>query len=104
MDLICTNYANAVPFSANHKYVPSHTPFHATALKRSRKGAVFNFAAAASEAGSLVSGTAERRSLAATRESEGRALQVGKSSSALEQLDIERGVCVPFRKYSPGTV
>ncbi|KAJ4833572.1 Protein ACTIVITY OF BC1 COMPLEX KINASE 1, chloroplastic [Turnera subulata] len=24
--------------------------------------------------------------------------------SALEQLDIERGVCVPFRKYSPETV
>ncbi|EOA16162.1 hypothetical protein CARUB_v10004295mg [Capsella rubella] len=30
--------------------------------------------------------------------------RVGKSSSALEQLDIERGVCVPFRKYSPETV
>uniref|UniRef100_A0A2P2L1R4 Protein kinase domain-containing protein n=1 Tax=Rhizophora mucronata TaxID=61149 RepID=A0A2P2L1R4_RHIMU len=27
-----------------------------------------------------------------------------QSSSALEQLDIERGVCVPFRKYSPDTV
>ncbi|XP_062165367.1 protein ACTIVITY OF BC1 COMPLEX KINASE 1, chloroplastic isoform X1 [Alnus glutinosa] len=105
MDLICTNCANAVPFSANHKYVPSHTPFHATALKRSKKRAVLNFtAAAASEAGSLANGAAERRSLAATRESEGRALQLGKSSSALEQLDIERGVCVPFRKYSPGTV
>lgn len=103
MDLICTNCANAVPFSANHKYVPSQTPFHATALKRSKKRAVLNFAAA-SEAGSLANGAAERRSLAATRESEGRALQLGKSSSALEQLDIERGVCVPFRKYSPGTV
>lgn len=33
------------------------------------------------------------------------ALQLSKSgngsSSALEQLDIERGVCVPFRKYTP---
>ncbi|GAB2276023.1 Protein ACTIVITY OF BC1 COMPLEX KINASE 1, chloroplastic [Dionaea muscipula] len=28
----------------------------------------------------------------------------GGSSSALEQLDIERGVCVPFRKYTPETV
>ncbi|XP_038695835.1 protein ACTIVITY OF BC1 COMPLEX KINASE 1, chloroplastic-like [Tripterygium wilfordii] len=27
-----------------------------------------------------------------------------KSNSAMEQLDIERGVCVPFRKYTPETV
>jgi len=27
-----------------------------------------------------------------------------KPNSALEQLDIERGVCVPFRKYSPEMV
>lgn len=26
------------------------------------------------------------------------------SNSALEQLDIERGVCIPFRKYSPESV
>ncbi|MED6210603.1 Protein ACTIVITY OF BC1 COMPLEX KINASE 1, chloroplastic [Stylosanthes scabra] len=32
-------------------------------------------------------------------------LQLKKpSNSALEQLDIERGVCIPFRKYSPETV
>ncbi|KAL9227205.1 hypothetical protein vseg_002927 [Gypsophila vaccaria] len=30
-----------------------------------------------------------------------KALELSKSSSALEQLDIERGVCVPFRKYTP---
>ncbi|XP_043696658.1 protein ACTIVITY OF BC1 COMPLEX KINASE 1, chloroplastic-like [Telopea speciosissima] len=29
---------------------------------------------------------------------------LGKSSSAMEQLDFERGVCVPFRKYTPETV
>ncbi|KAL7196185.1 hypothetical protein ACSBR1_036236 [Camellia fascicularis] len=28
----------------------------------------------------------------------------GAASSALEQLDFERGVCVPFRKYSPEMV
>ncbi|KAM6561145.1 hypothetical protein CsatA_030384 [Cannabis sativa] len=28
----------------------------------------------------------------------------GKSSSAMEQLDFERGVCIPFRKYTPETV
>ncbi|KAJ1425769.1 UbiB domain, partial [Sesbania bispinosa] len=35
-----------------------------------------------------------------------RSLQLPKnsSSSALEQLDIERGVCIPFRKYSPEIV
>lgn len=35
-----------------------------------------------------------------------RLVELGKPppSSALEQLDIERGVCVPFRKYSPETV
>ncbi|KAE9586483.1 putative cadmium-transporting ATPase [Lupinus albus] len=33
-------------------------------------------------------------------------LQLNKASSnsALEQLDIERGVCIPFRKYSPQSV
>ncbi|KAF6151954.1 hypothetical protein GIB67_010528 [Kingdonia uniflora] len=29
---------------------------------------------------------------------------VGNSSSAMEQLDFERGVCVPFRKYTPDMV
>lgn len=27
-----------------------------------------------------------------------------KMTSAMEQLDIERGVCIPFRKYTPDTV
>lgn len=27
-----------------------------------------------------------------------------KPSSAMEQLDIERGVCIPFRKYTPEMV
>ncbi|CAL0333031.1 unnamed protein product [Lupinus luteus] len=33
-------------------------------------------------------------------------LQLNKASSnsAMEQLDIERGVCIPFRKYSPQSV
>ncbi|CAM8898651.1 unnamed protein product [Rhodiola kirilowii] len=41
-----------------------------------------------------------KRSLKARSET----MQVVKSSSAMEQLDIERGVCVPFRKYTPETV
>ncbi|QCD99616.1 protein ACTIVITY OF BC1 COMPLEX KINASE 1, chloroplastic [Vigna unguiculata] len=42
-------------------------------------------------------------SSAATNGAVSRALQ-GVSSTALEQLDIERGVCIPFRKYSPEIV
>ncbi|KAF3792358.1 putative aarF domain-containing protein kinase [Nymphaea thermarum] len=30
--------------------------------------------------------------------------QIEKASNALEQLDFERGVCIPFRKYTPETV
>ncbi|XP_074574735.1 protein ACTIVITY OF BC1 COMPLEX KINASE 1, chloroplastic [Curcuma longa] len=30
--------------------------------------------------------------------------QAEKMTSAMEQLDIERGVCIPFRKYTPDTV
>ncbi|XP_014505042.1 protein ACTIVITY OF BC1 COMPLEX KINASE 1, chloroplastic isoform X1 [Vigna radiata var. radiata] len=42
-------------------------------------------------------------SSAATNGAVSRALQA-VSSTALEQLDIERGVCIPFRKYSPEIV
>ncbi|XP_078156493.1 protein ACTIVITY OF BC1 COMPLEX KINASE 1, chloroplastic-like [Carex rostrata] len=37
-------------------------------------------------------------------EKRGKNTSNGSSSSALEQLDIERGVCIPFRKYSPQMV
>ncbi|KAF3321686.1 aarF domain-containing protein kinase [Carex littledalei] len=37
-------------------------------------------------------------------EKRGKSTSNGSSSSALEQLDIERGVCIPFRKYTPQTV
>ena len=35
---------------------------------------------------------------------EGQLLNLKMNGSALEQLDIERGVCIPFRKYTPQTV
>ncbi|CAK9149591.1 unnamed protein product [Ilex paraguariensis] len=40
------------------------------------------------------------------RRIEAEALELPKpsTSTALEQLDIERGVCVPFRKYTPESV
>ncbi|KAK4757913.1 hypothetical protein SAY87_019214 [Trapa incisa] len=47
---------------------------------------------------------AVRRTLRSLRGDNGEVSQPSNSSSALEQLDIERGVCVPFRKYSPETV
>lgn len=51
-------------------------------------------------------GAIARRSLTASSKTDIQTPPVGNSStnSALEQLDIERGVCVPFRKYSPETV
>lgn len=109
MVFIYTNYANTVPFSAKHKYVPSKTPgssFRAAVLKRSKTSSLMRISnfAATSGAESSVNGAAARRRLTATSKTERRALQSAKSSSAMEQLDIERGVCMPFRKYSPETV
>ncbi|KAK7384831.1 hypothetical protein VNO78_30534 [Psophocarpus tetragonolobus] len=44
-------------------------------------------------------------SSAASNGAVSRALQgVSNGNTALEQLDIERGVCIPFRKYSPEIV
>ncbi|CDP18075.1 unnamed protein product [Coffea canephora] len=34
----------------------------------------------------------------------GKPSSAGNGNTALEQLDFERGVCIPFRKYSPQTV
>jgi aarF domain-containing kinase len=33
-----------------------------------------------------------------------KSISTDKPSSAMEQLDIERGVCIPFRKYTPEMV
>ncbi|KAK9983982.1 hypothetical protein SO802_033507 [Lithocarpus litseifolius] len=94
MNLIHTNYVNTVPFSTNrtnyYVCVPSQT------LLRKKKSKHLQVRLSNSAADGSVNGTVPRRSLAA--------LQSAKSRSALEQLDIERGVCVPFRKYSPETV
>ncbi|KAJ8758674.1 hypothetical protein K2173_000395 [Erythroxylum novogranatense] len=60
--------------------------------------------AAVSGAESSRNGAVSSRRTEATSGTNGNVLQLGKSSSALELLDIERGVCVPFRKYSPETV
>ncbi|CAA7406440.1 unnamed protein product [Spirodela intermedia] len=53
-------------------------------------------AASASSTPLLPPAEVERRSRAIAGDFDGKS-----SSSAMEQLDIERGVCVPFRKYTP---
>lgn len=67
--------------------------------KKLRRKRISSFAAVESSSGN---GAATSRSL--TGRSSSKALKISKSSSALEQLDIERGVCIPFRKYSPEIV
>ncbi|PKI51864.1 hypothetical protein CRG98_027782, partial [Punica granatum] len=62
---------------------------------------VLRIAAASTANGAAASGTNTRT--LTVRSVAGEVLRLGKSSSALEQLDIERGVCVPFRKYTPET-
>ncbi|KAJ7966063.1 Protein kinase superfamily protein [Quillaja saponaria] len=119
MEAIHTNRLYEVPFHTkhpntkirtllNHRNVISHTlttsssSFHSVVPRRETRGKklsairISNFAATESLSRN---GAATR-----TNETNSDALQFGKSSSALEQLDIERGVCIPFRKYSPETV
>ncbi|KAJ4707681.1 Protein kinase superfamily protein [Melia azedarach] len=68
------------------------------AVQRRKKFSVSAVSTASGET-SINGVTTTTRSL-----TEKKSLQTGKSSSAMEQLDIERGVCVPFRKYTPETV
>lgn len=63
---------------------------------------VSRITAASTTNGAAVSGAVTRT--LTVRTDNGEVLRPGNSSSALEQLDIERGVCVPFRKYTPETV
>ena len=69
--------------------------------KKSLPVRISNFAASATE--SSTNG-AIRKSLIATGGDERSALLLSRSSDAMEQLDFERGVCIPFRKYTPETV
>ncbi|CAN6583521.1 unnamed protein product [Malus baccata var. baccata] len=106
MNLLCVNCVTAAPFPANqHLSSRAHTvprrinaPSRAPAsfdyrlrIRRGRKPLRFRVSNAAIET---------RKSLAASAGER----QLSKPSAAMEQLDFERGVCVPFRKYSPETV
>ncbi|KAJ9167582.1 hypothetical protein P3X46_019202 [Hevea brasiliensis] len=113
MDLVFRNCINASSFSSeNHRNVhPRSKISHSTSQRRNRWSPIrVSSLAAASTAENSRNGTATatrtNRSIASTTENDNKASLrlLGKSSAALEQLDIERGVCVPFRKYSPETV
>ena len=80
-NLFCSNHHNAKKFSASSVLQPR--------LRVS----------AANAPASTSSNAISRRT-----SSKSANLEVGSSSSAMEQLDIERGVCIPFRKYTPETV
>lgn len=114
MDLVCVNcsYTSSFPINklksraptiSSHLNVtlPAPSSFYSVLKtrrkrRRSKRSArISNFAAPNSTNGAL------------TRTSTARAggeLMLGKSTAAMEQLDIERGVCIPFRKYTPETV
>ncbi|XP_044472506.1 protein ACTIVITY OF BC1 COMPLEX KINASE 1, chloroplastic isoform X2 [Mangifera indica] len=101
MDLYHPNCINSLSLSANkRRNVTSKSLIRFSATSRTgRRFSIKNLAASASSDASVNGVASTSRSL-----SEKKALQVSPSSSAMEQLDIERGVCVPFRKYTPETV
>ncbi|OMO86135.1 hypothetical protein CCACVL1_09800 [Corchorus capsularis] len=99
MNLIHPNCINKPQFSSSQLSV------HGVPQRSKKFSAVrvSNFAATTTTEVAADNGTA-RRSLTSSNDSQNKSLSLEKSSSAMEQLDIERGVCIPFRKYSPETV
>ncbi|XP_022754409.1 protein ACTIVITY OF BC1 COMPLEX KINASE 1, chloroplastic isoform X2 [Durio zibethinus] len=100
MNLVHPNCINKPQFP------PSPVSIHGVPLpQRNRKLSavrVSNFAASTTEV--VVDNGTAKRSLVSSTDAQNKAIPLGKSSSAMEQLDIERGVCIPFRKYSPEIV
>ncbi|KAK8641181.1 hypothetical protein V6N13_010606 [Hibiscus sabdariffa] len=101
MNLIHSNCIN------KSQFLSSPISIHGVPLPRRDKKKfsavrVSNLAASTTEV--AVDNGTPRRSLTTSVSSQNKALPSGMSSSAMEQLDIERGVCIPFRKYSPETV
>lgn len=91
MDFVLANCTHAVSFSAKHRSLKGRTK---TVRGRKHRFSVIRVSNSAAEfSGSKVASSGDKKDW-----------QVAKSSTALELLDIERGVCIPFRKYSPETV
>ncbi|KAK9946780.1 hypothetical protein M0R45_012226 [Rubus argutus] len=108
MNFISVNCTSAAPFPAKH--LSSARTHHASPAHRNgppeastwfnyrlpiRTSKKFRVSSAATET---------RRRLASPSGGEISLGKLSKSSAAMEQLDFERGVCVPFRKYTPETV
>lgn len=103
MDFVLANCTHGVSVSAEQRSFRGRTlsncriRFVRGRNKRLSVVRISNFAADVSGSRTAASGRSDGSS-------EGKDWQVPKSSTALELLDIERGVCIPFRKYSPETV
>ncbi|XP_050218326.1 protein ACTIVITY OF BC1 COMPLEX KINASE 1, chloroplastic isoform X1 [Mercurialis annua] len=97
MDLIHPNCINTPSFSAkNHRLLRS--------ILQTKSNDRFSSIAPAAAAASSSPQNSRNGTLTTSRRIRTTSELVGKSSDAMEQLDIERGVCVPFRKYTPQTV
>ncbi|KAI5656687.1 hypothetical protein M9H77_25480 [Catharanthus roseus] len=102
MDLIMTtNYLNTnCTLSELNSNWNQHRICRNFKFKRTHKLRISTFAATNGRNGggnsSMTTALAERIGVISTVN--------GSSSSALDQLDIERGVCIPFRKYTPETI
>ncbi|PQQ05794.1 putative aarF domain-containing protein kinase [Prunus yedoensis var. nudiflora] len=111
MDFLCVNCTSTAPSPTKHlssraHAVPSHrlnAPLQAPTsfkyrlrIRRGKRPLQFRVSNVASSA------IETQRSLGSGGES--RLEPSNKPSAAMEQLDFERGVCVPFRKYTPENV
>lgn len=97
MDFVLANCSHAVSFSAKQRSLKGRSTF---VRGRKQRVSVIRISNAVTEVyGSRTAASGRSDGSGASKD-----WQVAKSSTALELLDIERGVCVPFRKYSPETV
>lgn len=121
--IICTDRTRPSPFNYNFNFnfMPPVASAARVVAKAPRKSifasASVNGTGTGNGNGNSINGNGRRRILTTTTSSpptpstsNGTATielgmpSSGAASSALEQLDFERGVCVPFRKYSPEMV
>ncbi|KAK6137187.1 hypothetical protein DH2020_029066 [Rehmannia glutinosa] len=94
MELICCNCVYTTSSSSLISPVIGYPKTHQSSVKLNRK---------------YSSKTKTRRPVSVRAQKSDSLVQVEKPlstsiNSALEQLDIERGVCIPFRKYTPESV
>ncbi|GMH12403.1 hypothetical protein Nepgr_014244 [Nepenthes gracilis] len=111
MEVISLNSAASSSFYTviSHPHPLSRKPYHVSRQVKSRSTA--SIASSSTSPSSISNINGPHRIPSKKHETTStNALQISKSyptsgsSSALELLDIERGVCVPFRKYTPETV